>query len=101
MTSFEFDPDQVRTLGQGFHQAANAVALVDVDGNADLLGAALPGSLTAAMCTTVNEIAANAQQLATADVRSIGQLSLVAVSEVTGKDETIADDIAQQAQAIQ
>ncbi|GGK67456.1 hypothetical protein [Nocardia camponoti] len=100
MTAFEFDPDQVRTLGQGFHQSASDIALADVDGNSDLLTGALPGSLTAAMCGTVSGIAANAQRLVATDLRSLGQGALVAVGEVTGRDESAATEIARGAQGV-
>ncbi len=100
MAMLNFDPDRVRTLGTSFDTVAYAVVAADVDGNLDLVQSDLAGSMTASMCGTVSDLAREALNSVKAEFLAVSGTTLHAVSEFTGKDETIADGIHKVAQGV-
>lgn len=94
MSTFDFDPDRVRALGTSFDTTAYTVFAADVDGNTDLLQTDLAGALTTSMCQMVSGLAREALRTVQTDLLNVSAVTLHAVSEITGKDETIAAGIA-------
>ncbi|MFB7877086.1 hypothetical protein ACFC06_17670 [Nocardia sp. NPDC056064] len=93
MTTLDFDPDRVRTLGTGFDTAAYDVLGVNFDGNTELLSTDMPGSLVAAMCGTSAGLVRDALAAVQRNFLAVSSSTLHAVGEFTGKDEAIATDI--------
>ncbi|MFE3545396.1 hypothetical protein ACFXK0_20740 [Nocardia sp. NPDC059177] len=100
MSTLDFDPDRVRALGTSLDTAAHTVCAADIDGNSDLLQTDLAGALTASMCQMVSGLARDALKTVQTDLLSVSAATLHAVSEFTGKDETIAGDIARVGQGV-
>lgn len=100
MSTLDFDPDRVRALGTSLDTAAYTVSSADVDGNTDLLKADLAGALTTSMCEMVSGLARDALTTVQKDFLAVSAVTLHAVSEFTGKDESIATSIAKAGEGV-
>ncbi|MFD4460114.1 hypothetical protein [Nocardia sp. NPDC058480] len=100
MPMLDFDPDRVRALGTSFDTVGHVLAALDVGGNTEQLQTDLAGALTAPMCQTVSDMARDALLAVRTNFVSVSEITLLAVSEFTGKDEAIASDIARAGQGV-
>ncbi|UGT53965.1 hypothetical protein [Nocardia asteroides] len=100
MATLDFDPDRVRALGTSLDTLGYGLAAADVDGNTDLVLTDLAGSLTGAMCRMVSDLTHEVLVSVKTDLVSVSAVTLHAVSEFTGTDETIATDVARAGQGV-